>query len=433
MKPLKILHVINKLDPQSGGVSQAVRTMVRGLNETHTVNEVASLDSPESDYLKGQSFPVHALGPGKGPWCYNSDLASWLKNNLSKHDIVILHGLWLYVGYALLHGIRNLQKQGEVPIPQLYVMPHGMLDPYFQRAPERKLKALRNQFYWGLIERKIVNEATGLLFTCNEERRLAQHSFRPYLPKQEHVVGLGVEEPPAFVMEMQRVFLESCPQLLGLPYFLFISRLDEKKGVDLLLQAYSDLLRSVITTPGEDSRPPKLIIAGPGLDTPYGISLSQMVAGSEELRENVVFTGMLTGAAKWGAFYGCEAFVLPSHQENFGIAVVEALACAKPVLISNQINIWQEIETGGAGFVAKDSVEGTKDLLDAWISLTPEKKKGMGRKARLVYEKQYALKPASNALYNTLMHDSLTQRLSEKQTKPNRDERVPQSSAKMQS
>jgi glycosyltransferase involved in cell wall biosynthesis len=76
---------------------------------------------------------------------------------------------------------------------------------------------------------------------------------------------------------------------------------------------------------------------------------------------------MLEGEAKWGALYGCDAFVLPSHQENFGIAVVEALACNKPVLISNKVNIWREIAEDGAGVVEEDSVEGTARMLQRFV------------------------------------------------------------------
>ena len=79
---------------------------------------------------------------------------------------------------------------------------------------------------------------------------------------------------------------------------------------------------------------------------------------------------MLTGHAKWGAFYGAEAFILPSHQENFGIAVVEALACGKPVLISKQVNIWHEIIEGGGGLVEEDTTAGTLRLLESWQRLS---------------------------------------------------------------
>ncbi len=117
---------------------------------------------------------------------------------------------------------------------------------------------------------------------------------------------------------------------------------------------------------------PALVVAGPN-DSTYAAEMLRL-AGQLNLRvtygetdssdhPQVYFPGMLQGHAKWGAFYGCSAFVLPSHQENFGIAVVEALACGKQVLISNQVNIFHEIETSYAGLVANDTLEGTISLL----------------------------------------------------------------------
>ena len=67
---------------------------------------------------------------------------------------------------------------------------------------------------------------------------------------------------------------------------------------------------------------------------------------------------MLTGEAKWGAFRAAEFFVLPSHQENFGIVVAEAMALSKPLLITNKVNIWREVEIDGAGIVVDDDVKG---------------------------------------------------------------------------
>ena len=73
----------------------------------------------------------------------------------------------------------------------------------------------------------------------------------------------------------------------------------------------------------------------------------------------VHWTGMLEGDLKWGAFHAADAFVLPSHQENFGVAVAEALACGLPVLISDKVNIWPDIAQDEAGIVNPDTAEGT--------------------------------------------------------------------------
>jgi glycosyltransferase involved in cell wall biosynthesis len=101
-----------------------------------------------------------------------------------------------------------------------------------------------------------------------------------------------------------------------------------------------------------------LVIAGPGWDSEYGRRIGERINGEASIHA----VGMLEGDAKWGALYGCEAFILPSHQENFGIAVVEALGCGRPVLISDKVNIWREISEDGAGLVEEDSVEGTERL-----------------------------------------------------------------------
>jgi glycosyltransferase involved in cell wall biosynthesis len=107
---------------------------------------------------------------------------------------------------------------------------------------------------------------------------------------------------------------------------------------------------------------------------------------------------MLTGDAKWGALYGAEAFVLTSHQENFGIAVVEALACGTPVLISNQINIWHEIAQDKAGLVADDTLAGGEQLFQQWASLSPADKVAMKPAAQATYANRFGIVLAAKNL-----------------------------------
>ncbi|WP_461051688.1 glycosyltransferase [Spirosoma arcticum] len=414
---MRILHVIAEIDPERGGVSQAVRTMISGLDREGVSNEVVSLDPPDAPFLANDPFHVHALGPRKGQWGYNPGLVSWLVENASQYTVILLHGLWLYPGYAAYKAIRMCKrKQPNGTHPRFFVMPHGMLDPWFQRASGRKTKALRNWVYWKLIERKVVAEADGLLFTCEAELQLAREPFRPYQPKSEQVVGLGVDEPPAYLPAMREAFLERCPELANTPYFLFLSRIHEKKGVDLLIRSYSKLAQkysvaesgayskkgSEVSVLSRRMNMPKLVIAGPGLDTPYGQEMQQLASRLQDGTTSIFFPGMLTDNAKWGAFYGCEAFVLPSHQENFGIAVVEALACEKPVLISDQVNIWQEIETAGAGLVAADSLEGTEQLLDDWMNLSDDEKQTIRQQTLKLYRQYYAVEPAAKSMIDAI-------------------------------
>jgi glycosyltransferase involved in cell wall biosynthesis len=267
-----------------------------------------------------------------------------------------------------------------------------MLDPWFQKISIRPLKALRNWIFWKAIQHRVVHEAAGLLFTCEEERRLARLTFRPYSPKQEMVVGLGLPEPPDYQVKMKVAFAEKCPGIKEENYFLFLGRIHPKKGVDFLIKAYSALCRSTGSLPL-----PKLVIAGPGLETPYGQSMQKL--GLSICPANSIFwPGMLAGGAKWGALYHCEASVLPSHQENFGIAVVETLACGRPVLISDQVNIWREIKQAGAALVQSDSITGTTRLLLDWMNLSPEARSDMAARSKPCFQNYFSNESAGRKL-----------------------------------
>ena len=391
---MKVLHVIPSLDPKSGGMSQAVRTLVAGLHSQDIQNDVVTLDEPTAGYIKDSSIIVHALGKGAGPWCYNKALYPWLVDNLPNYDRVIVHGLWQYPGFALFKAVKEVKVE-------YYVMPHGMLDPYFQRSNGRRWKALRNTVYWQFIERHVVNSADGLMFTCEEEKRLALEPFSPYKPKKEVVVGLGVDQPPVKSSEMMDLFYACYPELRDNKYILFLSRIHEKKGVDMLVEGYREMVRQLIEN---DPRAvvPRLLIAGPGLETPYGRQILKQVDNAPGLRDYIIFPGMLSGDMKWAAYYGAGAFILPSHQENFGIAVVEALACSKPVLISNQVNIHREISAAQAAVVADDTPQGTYKLLKYWSQMSTEVKGRMERNARYVYEKHFAVEPAMQRIIEAL-------------------------------
>lgn len=386
---MKILRVIASMNPMSGGPCQGIRNAIPELEKIGITSEVVCLDDPQSAFLGTDNFKVTALGPTKTPWQYSNLLFPWLLENIINFDAVIIHGLWLYHGYAVKKAIDKLTLK-KTKIPKVYVMPHGMLDPYFQNNETRKLKAIRNSIYWRLIESKIVNNASGVLFTCQAELELARNTFRPYHPKHELNVGYGIQTPPAYHDQMKEAFIEKC-EGLNRNFILFLSRIHYKKGVDLLIKAYESNAQI------NKEELPQLIIAGPGIDSEYGEKISNMVNSNPLLKGQIIFTGMLSGNSKWGAFYLCDAFILPSHQENFGIAVAESLACAKPVLISNQVNIYKEIQKENAGVIAKDNLDGTTNLLNTWLKLSIEEKKQMSDKTLFTFNKYFTIQSAAKS------------------------------------
>lgn len=397
---MRLLHIIASMDPVSGGPCQGIRNNNPLIRDLGVYREVVCMDDPASEFLGADDFPIHALGPAKGLWQYSNKLFPWLKTHMQSFDVVVINGLWLffsYAGWKMLKKIKKVAKDKGDKVPKVFVMPHGMLDPYFQLAPDRKIKAIRNFIYWYFIESKVVNDSDGLLFTSELELLLARKSFPNYHPKGEHNIGYGVPSPPPYSTKMQTAFSEKCPILAGRPYLLFFGRVHPKKGVDMLVASYLELL-----TKNRKKEFPALVIAGPGMESEYGTKIKKRLTSIPIAKDNVFYTGMLTGDAKWGAFYGADAFVLPSHQENFGIAVVEALACGKPVIISDQVNIWKEIIAGNGGIVGEDTTYGICNMLDKWLKMPEKDKAQMSKNALQVYLDNFKIDYAATNFYNVI-------------------------------
>jgi glycosyltransferase involved in cell wall biosynthesis len=268
-----------------------------------------------------------------------------------------------------------------------YVFPHGMLDPWFKKT--FPLKHVKKWFYWPWAEYRVLRDAAAVIFTSEEERLLARKSFWLYRAR-EKVSPLGVEAP-GISPNAKSEFLSRYPQLQNTRNFLFLGRLHPKKGCDILLDAFARV---------SSREPISLVLAGPD-QIGWEAELRQQVARLN-LTERVVFTGMLEGAMKQGAFASADAFVLPSHQENFGIAVVEALAAAVPVLISNRVNIWREIDADRAGRVESDDVQGTLRLLQRWIDSSPSERDAMQHNARKCFEQRFEIHRAVDSLLQIL-------------------------------
>lgn len=226
---------------------------------------------------------------------------------------------------------------------------------------------------------------------------MAHQSFAPYSAR-EYVVGYGTTDIDGDPTGQITAFLSAVPEARDRRLILFLSRIHEKKGIDLLLAAFA---RQADAFPDFD-----LVIAGPDL---VGLQASlQELSSNLGIAARIHWPGMLTGAAKWGAFRTAKFFVLPSHQENFGVVVAEAMALNRPVLITNKVNIWREVEADGAGIVVDDKVETIATGLQAMCSLSSTQLEEIGRRARSSFLNRYNLED------NTMQLLSLLQSLSEK-------------------
>jgi glycosyltransferase involved in cell wall biosynthesis len=368
----RLLHVVASFAPAAGGTTEGIRRLAQSSSGSV---ELVCMDDPGESFVQGQSFPVHALGPATGSYWYTPRLQPWLKRNLDRFEGVVIHGLWQHHSYGTYQVIR-----GRMPY---VVFPHGMLDPYFKRASP--WKHVKKQAYWLAREHSVLRDARAVCFTTAIERESAAETFWPRRWRPA-VVSLGTAEPGGDPVAQRESFLGGFPALRGRRFFLFLSRIHSKKGCDLLLEAFGRLGRMDLD----------LVVAGPDEE---GLR-PQLVAQAKRLGIDgrVHWTGMLEGDLKWGALRGAEAFVLPSHQENFGVAVVEALACEVPVLISDKVNIWPEIQEDKAGIVNADTADGTYRSLVELLAMSAEERGRMVRNGLACFRDRYEMTRAAEAL-----------------------------------
>jgi len=373
--PRRILQVVRSLRAETGGVATAVRHLSTSLRARGDEVTTVSLD-PHDAGVEG----VVALGTSSLGYGYAADFAPWLRAHRAEFDAVLVHGLWQYPGFGTWRALRGT-------CTPYFVFCHGMLDPWFKRT--YPLKHLKKWLYWPWAEYRVLRDAAGVLFTCDEERRLARESFRLYRAREE-VVPLGLPAPRADTTQQRKVFRALLPALGARPFLLFLGRIHPKKGLEELLRGYALAQRT-----GDALA--DLVVAGPCRDARYRATLDAL-ATREGIDRRVHWLPMLEGEAKWGALRECEAFTLVSHQENFGLAVVESLACARPVLISNQVNLWREITTDAAGFAAPDTVDGAVALLRRWAACPAAQREQMSVNASRCYAERYSISASTDRL-----------------------------------
>jgi glycosyltransferase involved in cell wall biosynthesis len=375
---MRILHVIPSIDPSYGGPVEGIRQFCNIYHSGGHQVEIATMDSPEA--VEGISFParVIALGPGWGIYRYSFHAIPWLKANRARFDIVVVNCLWQYNAVA---AHRALAGTG---IPYI-VFAHGMLDPYFKnRFP---LKHFKKVLYWRGVLQKILQDAHSVCFTCEDEKILARQSFSHY-KANETVVPYGTFGPDAAMDNAAEDFLAQWPHLRGKRVALTLGRVHPKKALDVLIQAFGETL-------AKDSAW-HLVIAGPD-EIGWRRDLEKL-ATDLGISDRITWTGMLKGKLKWGAFMASEIFALPSHQENFGIVVAEALSCSLPVILSKKVNIWREIVNCGAGFANEDTVEGTKASLRLWSALDSAEMSAMRTQSKKCFDEFFNFTVTSRKL-----------------------------------
>jgi glycosyltransferase involved in cell wall biosynthesis len=259
-------------------------------------------------------------------------MAGALLKTIRQYDVVHIH--WLY-NFSSLAAAWTARWAG---VPYVF-QPNGSLDPHLMRR-----NSLVKGAYNALFGSYILRNASGIIYTTQAEQRLAGH--RPGWGPA-HVIPVGLDQREYANLPLRGVFRQEFPTLKDKQVVLFLSRISRQKGLDLLIPAFRSVAASY----------PKahLVLAGSDGEG-YGQEVKRWVTEAG-LTDRVTFAGRIPDQLKLAAYVDCDVFVLPSYAENFGAVVTEALACRRPVVISNQVNLCDEIAAAEAGIVVKCTVE----------------------------------------------------------------------------
>jgi glycosyltransferase involved in cell wall biosynthesis len=315
-EPVKILHVLSSLDQRDGGPIRAVLDLSAGCVQFGLDSHILAPGPVRLDDNPLPPEKIHAVAePQFRTFHYSPDLRHWLRRNISQFNGVVIHGMWLYPGVVA----SSECLRARIPYA---CFPHGMLDIYPVHQ-SGLVKRIKKTLYWSLVERRMFARAAAVFYTTKREMDNAQLTFS--VENTKFVVvpyGVGANAGGALCPANQS--LQQPPERR---IALFLGRVHPKKNVEFLVRAWN-LAASI---PSDYH----LLIVGPG-DPKYVARLKHL-ADSGPCTGRIHFVGNVSGQDKSYLFGRAQWFLLPSLQENFGLAVLEAVQAGCAVAISNQV------------------------------------------------------------------------------------------------
>jgi len=381
---MKILHVVISLAPEWGGPTKMVHELTEALVEKGV--EV-SLFAPvrrggeaEITCPKGVNMQLFEEGFGARWWPgYSPGLARKVMQEMGKFDLVHIHELWSHPHLAASQAARKSGKPYVVTV-------HGGLEPWAINH-----KAFKKKIYWALFQRRILQRATALHAITDEE---VKHIRACGIDNEILMIPNGINPQEFCSLPVRREMERLYPQFVGKQVVLFLGRLHPIKGLDILARAFGKVAKM-----REDLC---LLIVGPDSEG-YKTEVVKILV-SEGALDKVVFAGMLIGQEKLAVFGGADIFVLSSYSEGFSIAILEAMACGLPVIITRQCH-FPEVAEAGAGLVIEPEVGQLAVAIERLLN-EPELRQEMGRNGQRLVNDKFTWEKIANqmlVLYETVL------------------------------
>ena len=373
---MNVLHVTPSMSPHWGGPVIVVSELIPALYDEGIRCEIATTRGHRvGAHITGpEGVPTHVFdtSPATRLWtAYSRDLARFLDDSTTRFDLIHIHEIWHYAGYAAFRAAKKRNKPCVVTI-------HGELSEW----------SLQHKAWKKFIYRKAILD--GVLRNAD-----ALHAIT--LPEKDRIASLGYDTPVMVApngidptsydsLPDPSEFLDRFPTLRGKRVILFLGRLNPKKGLDILAHSFHNLKSQFPNT--------VLLIAGP--DEEGTRHMMKSILEFQGNLDSAIFTGMLTGAEKLAAMSCADIFVLPSYSEGFSIAILEAMAARLPVVITEGCN-FPEVAEHGSGFVVNASETPVAEAIGALLS-DAELRKRMGDSGRKLVTERYTWRAAASKI-----------------------------------
>lgn len=384
---MRILHVIPSVGPARGGASKAALDMVNALISINVCCEIACTDDNGDERLNDiklnqlttyQGVPIRFFKKHESSisaineFSYSKPFKLWLKNNIANYDLIHIHALFSFcstyaMGLARKRGIKYIAH------------PIGQLETWSLTQSQFKKK-----LYLQLFELNNLNHASRVHFTAQSEADTACELLTEVKPL---IVPLGLEIP-----ELHPTTKDSIVKKWSLkshvPIIVFLARIHPKKGLELLLNALARLPQPSF----------QLLIAG-NADQAYLNQLKGLV-DKLQLNKHCHVVGYIDGEDKNRLLQAADLFALTSYSENFGIAVLEALANGTPALVSNGVALSKEIAEHDIGYTCSMTTESVIAALEEALA-SPNSLQDKGARARKYAEENHRWTDLANQLYKS--------------------------------
>ncbi len=382
MRTVRVLHVIPAVAARYGGPSQAVLGLCRALARRGLEVVVASTDADGANRMAG---PLGVIRAHDGvptvffrrqcseSFKFSHELGAWLMRAVPGYDLVHVHGMF---SHSVVAAARSCWRQS-VP----YVLrPLGTLAPWaLDQKPRRK------RLFMGLIGRRVLAGAAAVHYTTQFER--VQVEAR-YGVSPAAVIPLGIDD------DMLTAAVPA-PEARA-PVVLALGRLHPVKNLEILIAAFHEIAAV------DELAAWRLVVAGDG-DSPYRRALEAQASGGRG-RGRIAFVGWLDEESKRAWLHRAALFAQVSHQESFGVSVIEALASGVPVLAAEGVHLSAEIENEGAGWAVASDVEGIARVLQMAMGDSAERARRAAAARRLAARFSWSVVGGSlEALYRRVL------------------------------